>query len=259
MNPGGSNQTSPGVSAGRGVSPGMSATPIFTPAGGMTGSTNPYTTTLPTGAGSFSPTAGITSTLPGTDPTQQMNLTKQLTDIYGKGVGGQEAALFSGMGGTNSAAFQAYLQSMAPVNAAQMANLKQQEGAAGISGNSSVDAIAASNLLAQQNAQAAGVNSQMIMQNQQNQLGLLHGMQGDAASEVASSGWDVFGNVLNTIGQVGGEVLGAVTEAGGLSSLFKGAGAAAGGVGSSFLSSYADPSQLTETSMSGFNLPTSIG
>jgi hypothetical protein len=119
---------------------------------------------------------------------------------------------------------------MGPVNAAQMANLKSQEGAAGVSANSSVSGIAESNLLAQQNAQAAGVNAQFITQNQQNQLGLLQGSQQAAAQEVASSGWDVFGQVLSGLGQVGGEVLGAAGSAGGFSSLFGGAAKAAGGV-----------------------------
>jgi hypothetical protein len=117
---------------------------------------------------------------------------------------------------------------MAPVNAAQMANLKAQEGASGISANSSVDAIAASNLLAQQGAQASGVDMNMIIQNQQNQLGMMQGMQGAASQEVASSGWDVFGQVLGSLGQVGGEVLGAAGGAGGFSNLFGGAKKAAG-------------------------------
>ena len=220
VNPGGRNQTAP--TAG-GLGPGSAPQPVFTPAGGAQSapSTNPYMSALPTGVGQ---TTGAT-----VDP----NLQKQMTDIFGKGVGGTEANLFQGMSGTNSAAFQSYLQSMAPVNAAQMANLKAQEGASGISANSSVDAIAASNLLAQQGAQASGVDMNMIIQNQQNQLGMMQGMQGAASQEVASSGWDVFGQVLGSLGQVGGEVLGAAGAAGGFSDLFGGAKKAASVIPSS--------------------------
>ena len=210
MNPGGRNQTQ--IPGGAGTLPGgATAQPAFTPASGATGSTNPYMGTVPTGVG----TPGT-----GASPVVNQLQNKQWVDILGKGTGGAAIDLYSGMSGTNSAAYQAFLQSKAPVNAAQMAGLKAQEGAAGISANSSVAGIAESNLAAQQSAQAAGVNEQMILQNQQNQLGMVQNMENLSSKEVASSGWDVFGQVLQGLGNVGGQVLGAAGAAGGFSELF---------------------------------------
>jgi len=62
---------------------------------------------------------------------------------------------------------------------------------------------------------------------------MMQGMQGAASQEVASSGWDVFGQVLGSLGQVGGEVLGAAGAAGGFSDLFGGAKKAASVIPSS--------------------------
>jgi len=245
-NPAGVNQGNPALKGNTSLigATAPSANPI--PGGSAPSSSNPY---IFSGGGTPGGTTGsaIPSTSPalqagaypsaipqavvGGDPTQQALLQKQLVDIYGKGVGGQEAAMFSGMGGTESDIYKQLQAGMAPTFAAQKADLMQTMGAAGVSPNSTVESLGLSNLLGQQGATMASENARLMMQNQQNQLGLLGGAQQAAEEEVASSGWDVFGQVMNTLGQVGGEVLGAASGAGGFGSLFgMGKKAAAGAI-----------------------------
>jgi hypothetical protein len=161
---------------------------------------------------------------------------KQWTDIYGKGTGGAMASEYSGLQGTNSAAFQALQASMAPVFAGEKADLGQTLGAAGVGPNSTVESLGIADLEAKQGATLSGANANMIMENQQQRLGLVTGTEQAAASEVASSGWDVFGQVIGDIGSLAGDVMGV----GGLPSFSKmfgggkpgaGAGVPAGGGG----------------------------
>jgi hypothetical protein len=129
--------------------------------------------------------------------------------------------------GTASQIFQQWQQGQVPLDAQQQAQLQAQLGSMGVGGNSSVQAIAASNLAAQQNATAANVNAQLMQQNQVTQTSLLQGMQSAAEQEVASSGWDVFGQVMSGLGSLAGQVIGAGGAAGGLGNLFgMGSGAA---------------------------------
>lgn len=195
-NPAGNNQANPAVNSGAVGSTVPTTAPI---AGGSAPSqSNPYM------FGGATPT----STAVPASPTQQQNLQKQWTDIYGKGTGGAMASEYAGMQGTDSAAFQAYLSSVAPVWAQQQAGLGQNLGAAGVGANSTVAALAQSNLGAQQAATASGVDANMIMQNQQERLGLLTGTEQASEQEVASSGWDVFGQVIGDVGSLAGSVMG---------------------------------------------------
>jgi hypothetical protein len=216
----GNNQTSPGTGAP------PTAMPIFTPpqagpgAPSPMGAGNPNTliTGLPptmTGALPGSPT----TTAPGTDPNNPL-LDKQLVDIFGKGIGGSLDSTLSGMSGVDSAIFQQWQAGQVPVQQQERAAMHQQEGSAGVSANSSVAAIADTDLTGQFNAQAADVNAKLMEQNQQNTLGVLQGAEGAAAKEVASSGWDVFGQVMQGLGGLAGDVVGAAGGAGGFSSLF---------------------------------------
>lgn len=186
----------------------IAATPI--PGGSMPSASNPFM--LGTSAPGSTGSGSVPSTSPAA-PTQgqtpDANLLKQWEDMYGKGTGAQMAQLYASMGGTNSAAFQALVQSMAPTFAQQKNDLGQTLGAAGVGANSTVEALGLADLSAKQSATLAGEDAQMIMQNQQNRIGLVQGTQQDAASEVASSGWDVFGQVIGDVGSLAGDVMGA--------------------------------------------------
>lgn len=194
---------------------------------GANSTMNPYTPpgTAPTASVPSSPTtpgqAGSNSPLVTTSTDGNQNaLQKQLIDIYGQGVGTELMTLLNGMGGTNSAAFQQYLQSMAPVEASEKAGLATSLGNMGVSGNSTVMANSMADLNAQFNAQASGVDSQMMMQQLQDTIGIVSGTQQSAQQEVASSGWDVFGQVMGDIGGLAGDTIGAAGKAGGFTSLF---------------------------------------
>lgn len=164
------------------------------------GSTVPFGTP-PAGDGTYNPASSYSS--------GQTDISKQLTDIYGKGVGGMLDYLLKNMSGSDSQIFQNWLKSMQPVEASERAQLGGTLGAEGISGNSSVSAIANSNLESQFNAQAAGVQSQLQQQSIQDTMNILMGLRGDAAKEVASSGWTVFGDVLKNVGELGVDALAA--------------------------------------------------
>lgn len=222
-NAAGNNQANPALQktslTGATAPLGASTVPAPIPGGSTPSSTNPYMI----GQG--------VSTVPGAAidaaTQQQMNQSKQWTDIYGKGTGGAIASEYQGMQGANSQAYQAYLASMAPTWAAQQATYGQGMGAAGVGPNSTVNAIGLSNLLANQAATASGVDASMIMQNQTQRLNLLQGMEGASAQEVASSGWDVFGKVVGEVGSLAGDVMGMSGAVGGLSNLFGMGGASA--------------------------------
>lgn len=207
MNPGGSNQTSAGVSSGANASMLPKTQPVFTPAAGPTGATNPYMATLPTSAGStlYNPNVNAQTFAPG---SQNQLTQKQFIDIAGKGVGGAMSSELAGLGGTASQIFQQWQAGQLPVQAGEQVQLNQQLAGAGVGANSSVNAIAQSNLEAQFNAQAAAENAQLMVQNQQTQTGILQGMQSAAEQEVASSGWDVFGQVMGGLGNLAGQVMG---------------------------------------------------
>ena len=229
----GNNQTSPGLSVQPSV--GQAFTPTL-PTGTPT-SANPYlsaTPTSPIGMGIAGPSAGLmpSGTLapgmaggtigglynPASSQTSgQTDISKQLTDIYGKGVGGSLNYLLQGMSGTDSAIFQQYLASMAPQMAQAQARLTQGLGSMGVSGNSSVQGLAQADLQSQFLAQESGVNANLMQQQMQNTIGILTGAAPSAQKEVATSGWTDFANVMANItsdigAMQGGSNAGAVSQ-----------------------------------------------
>ena len=222
-NPAGVNQANPALKNSSIIgSTTTSLNPI--PGGSVPAASNPYimgagTTPGATSSGSVpSSSSGSPlpskftytdpSVLPGTDPGQQQLLQKQFVDIAGKGTGGQLAQQYAGMAGTDSAIFEQWMKGQQPVWAQQKADFGQTMGAAGISPNSTVEALGLTNLESNQAAQAGAMNARLMEHNQQNQLGILQEMLKPSIQEVASSGWDVFGNVMNAISSVEGAALG---------------------------------------------------
>lgn len=195
-NVGGNNQTSPGV-GGAIAAP----TPIFSAptTGGTLPSANPYISAAPTSA----TTAGVGNALYNTQSSQasgQTDINKQLTDILGKGVGGSLNNILQNLSGTDSAIFQQWLASQVPAEQQAESQMRQGLGAMGVGGNSSVAGLAEANLGAQFNAQAAGVNAQLMQNAIQTSTGILTGAQELAAQEVAASPTQVLGNVLSQVG-----------------------------------------------------------
>lgn len=227
-NVGGNNQTTfQGIKGSLGSSPGGAApnipgSPLGTGTAG--GVSNPYMpavhsmadpstsvapSTLSTGSGGSSGAGGFITNA-SSYASGENDLQKQLTDIYGKGVGGSIFSLLSNMSGSNSTILQNYIKSLQPQFAQQEAGIRRNLGAMGVSGNSSVAAIGESNLAAQENALIAGESARLTDEQQQMTLSALMGMKGDASKEVASSGWDVFSQVIDA----GSKVFGQLGDAG---------------------------------------------
>jgi hypothetical protein len=221
----GNNQTSPGVGASAARVP---IVPFSARAEGN-GTMNPFNPFMHSMGSMMGSTPSDTSTGSLYDPSTspgyngQSNIGKQLTDMYGKGVGGMLDNLLKGMSGDDSAIFQQWLASMKPVEASERAGLQGTLASEGVSGNSSVSAIANSNLTGEFNAQAAGVNSQLMQSQLQDTLSILMGTRGDASKEVASSGWGVFADVMNNITGDAGNLMGGS---------YKSSGSNYGGIGS---------------------------
>lgn len=224
---GGNNQTSPPLST---ISkPGQVAGGTV-PGGtiGTSGSSNPYmpigiTPMSTTGATSTGTSSSSTGSLYDTTSSQssgESDIEKQLIDIYGKGVGGSLNQLLQNMSGTDSSIYQQWLAGQQPVWAQQKADLLGTMGTAGASANSTVVAHGLADLSSQQGAQAAQENSSLMTQQLQDTIGILTGTEQSAQQEVASSGWDVFGQVMQALGNTAGTVVGAASGAGGFSELF---------------------------------------
>ena len=219
----GNNQTSPILTAKSPAAPTVPVSPIAVPGThpGQQNSFVPVTagSVLPTGASGVADSGGLVNSSANTFGTTGA-LDKQLGDIYGKGIGGSLSSLLGSIGGVDSATLQEYIKSLAPQEATAQANLSANLGAAGISPNSSVNAIASSNLQAQEFADIAGESANLTQSGEQLKAGILGNMQGAAAQEVASSGWDVFGQVMQGVANLGGDVIGAAGKAGGFGNLF---------------------------------------
>ena len=203
-NPAGKNQTNPSTG---GVATPAAAVPMATqPTGTATpAASNPYMP-VATPAQAVNPSSGgvpdatglssSTANVAGSDG----GLTKQLVDIYGKGVGGAEANLLENMSGVDSATLQQFEQSLVPQEAVAQSNLNAALGAGGVSANSSVAALGDANLQSQEFAAVSGEKANLLQSQEQLSAQILGGMQQSAQSEVASSGWDVFGQVMSGIG-----------------------------------------------------------
>ncbi len=190
-NPAGNNQTNPTNT----VKPVAGAGTVMPGASGASLTANPY-----------APTASTVASVP-TSGGSGGNLGKQLTDIYGNGVGGALSSELGSMSGTNSAILQEYKASLAPQMATAQANVNAALGAGGVSSNSSVAAIADANLQSQETAAIAGESAQLTEHDQDLTASILGSTMGAAEQETASSGWTVFGDVMGDISQDAGAIL----------------------------------------------------
>jgi hypothetical protein len=190
-NPAGNNQTNP-TSTAKPVAVAGTAMPGAT---GASAAVNPYV--APASTVASVPTSGGSGG----------DLGKQLTDIYGSGVGGALSSELGSMSGTNSAILQEYKASLAPQMATAQANVNAALGAGGVSSNSSVAAIADANLQAQETAAISGESAQLTEHDQDLTANILGSTMGAAEKETASSGWTVFGDVMGAISQDAGAIL----------------------------------------------------
>lgn len=202
-NAGGNNQTSPGLSNIQGtVQP---FTPVLPT--GSAASSNPYLTATPT-TPTANPTGSLYNTATSSGYGGQSNIGKQLTDIYGKGVGGSFNYLLQGMSGTDSAIFQQYVNSMQPQMAKAQAQLNTGLGSQGVGANSSVNALAQADLQSQFLAQESGVNANLMQTQLQDTQNILEGAAGAAQQQVAQSGWNDFASVMSNVTQDAGALFG---------------------------------------------------
>src|SRR5215472_964087 len=137
-NPGGMNQTSPPV---RPVASMPTPNPI--PGGSVPSSSNPYMF----GTGTTAPPVTLGKIPTGFTPQQnvQANIGSQWGDRYGA-TGGALASEYAGLQGTNNAAYQALVASMAPTFQQQRNDLMAGFGASGVGANSTVAALGESDL-----------------------------------------------------------------------------------------------------------------
>jgi hypothetical protein len=203
VTPGGNQviQTGPNSTGTAGANP-------YTPAGN-TAAPAPYSDD-PAGTSPNTYASNVQPIVPG--GVTSNNLQTQLTDIYGQGVGASLFNLLNNMSGTDSTALQEYEQSLVPQEAAASANIGASLGASGVSGNSSVNAIAQSNLGAQETAAVAGEAEQLQMSQEQLTAQILEGTEGAASKEVSSSGWNVLGDVLQGVAGNTGSILSGVAD-----------------------------------------------
>jgi hypothetical protein len=193
-----------------GASPQPIATGVVTPGGNV-----PAAGLVPSSvSGQLSvPNSGSTSNNAG-------NSDKQLTDIYGQGIGGDINNLLNSIGGTDSATLQEFNQSLQPQEATAQANLNASLGAGGVSANSSVAALGNANLQAQEQATVAGEDAQLTQSGQNLEASILGGTEQAAQAEVSQSWLTDLGDVAAGVGSLAGQVVGAAGKAGGFSNLF---------------------------------------
>lgn len=204
-NPAGNNQTTPG--AGSGVIPsqsGMPGGPIGVAVSPTASASNPLV-----------PTAGLPGTTTSSGIGTNSQQSKQLDDIYGKGVGGDLNTLLNSIGGVDSATLQQYIASLQPQEATAQANLNASLGAGGVGSNSSVAALGDANLNAQETGMIAGESASLLQSGQNLEASILQGMEPAATAEVSQSGWNVLGDVLQDAGGIAGDVLGLGAVSGG--------------------------------------------
>lgn len=174
---------------------------------GMPGATpaqaNPYVPPSTSGGGTI-PAGGQapsgTATQAAVPGAGQTALGKQESDIFGSGIGGAITDLLGSLSGTDSAALQNYIKSLIPQEANAQASVNATLGAQGVSGNSSVAAIADSNLKAQEFASIAGESAQLQTQEENLEAGILTGQENLAAQETAGPGLAIFGDILGAAG-----------------------------------------------------------
>lgn len=157
---------------------------------------------------------------PGNAPYKlDTNINKQLTDIYGKGVGGALATVLQNLGSNDSSYIEAYKQAMAGQQAEDISTIGTSLGNAGISADSSTAAIEKADYMARSTAQLGMQEQQLIQQQTQDTIGILQGTQKDAASETASSWLDTFGQVAGIAGTFIGDATGLSSIGSGIKSV----------------------------------------
>ena len=220
-NPAGNNQMSPSTKMGGVGAPSPIATgnipgapgavnpmlPVAgvramnTPLPGGTVPSNPSAPTIPNVGGLTTSGSNVAGDTGAVD--------KQLTDIAGKGVGGALASLLSGMSGTDSQILQEYIASLGPQMATAQANVNANLGASGVSANSSVTGLADANLQSQEFGAIASESANLTQSQEQMTSQILMGLTPAATKETSSSGWSVFGDVMNGIAGDVGDIVGA--------------------------------------------------
>lgn len=140
--------------------------------------------------------------------TEQGNLGKQASDLYGKGVGGLLTSEIENLGSNDSSYMQAYEKAMAPINAENLATLETNLGNEGVSGNSSTSAIAQADFNANVTSQE-GMQEEELQMNDLNQLlGLTESMEGTSSQAQQVTPLSIFGKVAGDIGSDVGGALG---------------------------------------------------
>lgn len=152
---------------------------------------------------------GPVGTIPG---AVQGQLDSQLTDVFGKGVGGAIDSTIANLGSTNSTYMQAYQAAMAQPNAEALATLQTAQGNAGISANSSAAAIGTADLLSSETAQEGLQEQQLQQTDQQDLIGLLTSTEGAANKEASTSVWGDIGSVLGAVGSDAATAAGAISK-----------------------------------------------
>lgn len=144
----------------------------------------------------------------GAIPVSQQNASdKQLTDTFGKGIGGDINSVINNLGSGDSSYLQAYQAAMAPVNAENQATLDTTLGNQGVSANSSTAAIANADFLSNVSTQTGLQEQQLQQTDEQNLIGLLSGVAPAANKEASTSVWGDIGDVLGAVGKDVGEAL----------------------------------------------------
>jgi hypothetical protein len=197
-NPAGNNQTNP-LSGAVGAVPAAMPLPGATPSttANVAATSNPL---VPTTTGAATPSL---STLNG-------DLSNELSGIFGSGVGNLVNNFMGGVSGTDSTILQEYTQSLVPQEAKAQADTNAALGAGGVSANSSVAAIADSNLQAQETASIAGESAQLTMAGEQMDASMIQSMLAPAENATTESKmmpWEILGAGVGAVGNVAGAAI----------------------------------------------------
>lgn len=130
---------------------------------------------------------------------QQPASDKQLTNVFGKGVGGDINSVINNLGSNDSTYMQAYAAAMAPQNAENLATLNTTLGNSGISANSSTAAIANADFQSQVTSQEGLQEQQLQQLDEQNLISLLTSVEGPANKQASTSVVGDIGATLSTI------------------------------------------------------------
>lgn len=197
---------------------------VASPTNGL--GTTPGAPTTPTGlvpgvtpAGA-SPTPGTLTPLNnpgGAIPASQQGASdKQLTNIYGAGVGGDINSVINNLGSNDSTYMQAYMAAQAQPNAENLATLNTTLGNEGVGANSSTAAIANADFQTGVTSQEGLQEQQLQQTDEQNLIGLLSSTEGAANKQASTSIWGDIGSVLGGLTGAVGPGLQALGDAGDL-------------------------------------------